>query len=176
MKKISIVAILSSAVMSAAAFAADQGFYVGGTVGQAKLSTTAQINPATTSTTDYSVLGGYQINKNFAVEAQYISLGNFSDKGVSRTANGYGATAVGILPFNEQWSGYGKLGIANTSLDTGFPNGNVSRTAVTWGFGGQYNVDPALGVRLGYDNYGVGNSAATTTTIGVISAGVVYKF
>ena len=47
-----------------------------------------------------------------------------------------------------------------------------------WGLGEQYNVNQALGVRLGYDNYGVGNSATTISNmgIGVISAGVVYKF
>jgi hypothetical protein len=47
-----------------------------------------------------------------------------------------------------------------------------------WGLGEQYDVNQALGVRLGYDNYGIGNSAATISNvgIGVISAGVVYKF
>ena len=47
-----------------------------------------------------------------------------------------------------------------------------------WGLGEQYDVNHALGVRLGYDNYGIGNSAATISNmgIGVISAGVVYKF
>ena len=180
MKKISIAVLLSTAVISSAAFASDQGFYIGANVGQAKLSTTAQINPATTSTTDYSVLGGYQINKNFAVEAQYISLGNFSDKGISHTANGYAATAVGILPFNDQWSAYAKLGYANTTLGNSGNNqtGNTSRNAVTYGAGAQYNVNQQLGVRLGYDNYGVaaGSGGNQTTTIGVISAGVVYKF
>ncbi len=181
MKKISIAVLLASAAVSSAAFAADQGFYIGANVGQAKLSTTAQINPATTSTTAFSVLGGYQINKYFAVEGQYINLGDFKEgNGTSHTVTGYGATAVGILPFNDQWSAYGKLGYANTTLgnsNTGGAGG-TSRNAVTYGAGAQYNVNQQLGVRLGYDNYGVaaGTAGTNTTTIGVISAGVVYKF
>ncbi|NNM78989.1 MAG: porin family protein [Gallionella sp.] len=173
MKKLSIAVLLSTAVISSAAFASDQGFYVGGNVGQASTNFTGLTSKTATAV---SVLGGYQINKNFAVEAQYGDFGSITPNGgTSAKITEYGVSAVGMLPFSDQWTGLVKLGYANTSIAT---NPNTSNNSVSYGLGVQYNVNQQLGVRAGYDAYKVGgtNTNNTTATTGVASVGVVYKF
>ena len=172
MKKISIAVLLASAAVSTAAFAADQGFYVGGNVGQASTNFTGLTSKTGTAV---SVLGGYQINKNFAVEAQYGDFGSIGNKQPVKITE-YGVSAVGMLPFNDQWTGLAKLGFANTSIAT-TPN-KASNSSVSYGLGVQYNVNQQLGVRAGYDAYKVGDTANTggTATTSVASVGVVYKF
>lgn len=70
---------------------------------------------------------------------------------------------------------FSQTGAADTTIDVGGTAGNVSRSDVTWGIGGQYNFTPAWGIRLDYDSYGVSDSTQTATT-SLASLGVVYKF
>jgi OOP family OmpA-OmpF porin len=129
------------------------------------------------------LLGGYQVNKNLAVEMQYIDFGKSYFVATSPiTTTGISVSAVGILPVSDSFSVFGKLGVASTTLkvDCGActpANYSVTKTAVAYGLGGQYNVNQALGIRVGYDKYAIGKSSEQTDgTYGVISAGVVYKF
>jgi len=177
MKKIASALLLSA--FAASAFAADQNFYVGGNFGQAS---TDYANVNSKTGTAFTLLGGYQVNNNFAVEAQYGNLGSFAPTAGSKAAiTQYGVTAVGIWPFNEQWSAYGKLGFASTSMkiDAGVVQAAAytsTKSAVTYGVGGQFNVNQNLGLRFGYDSYDVGDTTINTAKTTVISAGVVYKF
>jgi len=178
MKKIAIVALLSSFV-AAPAVAADVGPYVGANVGSVNTDYTGSNSP-----TAFTLEGGYQFNKNFALEGQYGDFGNFAPVG-SAKATSLSAAAVGILPFNDQWSGYGKLGVA--SVDTKISgsglaggNGTYTKTGVTYGIGGQFNVNQALGIRFGVDQYKSGGTQGGWVlkdgTLTVVSAGVIYKF
>lgn len=180
MKKILAVAILV-AVTSAPAFAGETGFYVGANLGQATASGNLVSGLNTShSDTSYSVLGGYQINKNFAAEVQYVDMGQLSQGSATAKTSGVAVSAVGILPINELFSVFGKLGISNTSVKATNPvlNATDGKTAVTFGFGAQYDINSALGIRAGYDRYSVGQASPNGTdgTYAVISAGVVYKF
>lgn len=177
MKKIASVLVLSA--FAASAFAADQGFYVGANVG----STSSDYTGSNTPTT-FNVQGGYQFNRNFAVEAQYSDFGNIAPIG-SLKPTGISAVAVGILPFNDQWSGYGKLGIASVDSKVSGSglaggDGTYKKTAVTYGIGGQFNVNQALGVRFGVDQYSTGgtqgNWLLSNGKLTVLTVGVAYKF
>lgn len=176
MKKITI-AVLLSAFVAAPAFAADQGFYIGANVGQAS---TSMDNTTLTKKSDtaLTVLAGYQVMKYFAVEAQYNHLGNIGDPGGNNhSVTGYSLVAVGIYPFNEEWSGFAKLGYASTSI--AITPTDSKKSAATYGIGGQYNINQALGVRVGYDMYSIGGDAPVfnnNAKTGVVSVGVVYKF
>jgi hypothetical protein len=52
---------------------------------------------------------GYHFTENFAVEASYLRLGNYSEMGGTWTAKGPGLAAIGTLPMG-RWSLLGKLG------------------------------------------------------------------
>jgi OmpA-OmpF porin, OOP family len=179
MKRILVVAILS-AVASAPAFANDTGFYVGANLGQATASGNIANNLSTSHSDTYmGILAGYQINKNLAAEVQYVDMGKLSQGSATAKTSGISVTAVGILPINEMFSVFGKLGVASTSVKvTSWLNETDNKTAVTVGLGGQYNINNSLGIRVGYDRYTVGKEIPVHTdgTYTVISAGVVYKF
>lgn len=163
MKKIAIAALLS-AIVAAPAFAADEGFYAGVTLGQARTGTVA---PAMTKSNDtvLGVLGGYQFNKNWGAEAFYTGAGKWSTTTASGKADAWGINAVGTLPLSDAFSLYGKLGYASTkSTASSVPAAitGATRGAATYGLGGVYNVNPSVGIRFGWDRY-----AAATATAGV---------
>lgn len=173
MKKISI-AVLLSAFAAAPAFAVDlNGVYVGVNVGRASTNASNLLG-----NTDTAIAGvvGYTINKNVSAEVQCVRLGtiNTSPNATSVSLMGCSATAVGSLPFAEHLSGYGKLGLSDTNYNA--PGYITNRIAITWGLGGQFNVNKDIGIRFGYDSYGIGDSTTKTATTGVISVGAIKKF
>lgn len=173
MKKKNIAALILCTAFATSAFAADQGFYVGANVGQ---SSTDTFTLSTKTGTAFSVLAGYQFIKYVAAEIQYNDFGSPTATGGSFKINGYSAAAVGILPFNDQWSLMAKLGYASTKM--GSPV-DVTKSDVTYGIGGQFNIDRNWGVRANYDQYKVGGGANTsnqTATTSVFTIGVAYKF
>ncbi len=171
MKKKNIAALILCTAFATSAFAADQGFYVGANVGQSSTDTFAL---STKTGTSFSVLAGYQFMKYVAAEVQYNDFGSPTDVGgTSVKINGYSAAAVGILPINDQWSLMAKLGYAGTKL--GSPV-DKTKSDVTYGIGGQYNIDRNWGVRANYDMYKVENNAAVSATTSVFTIGVAYKF
>lgn len=166
MKKIAI-AVLLSAFVAAPAVAADM--YVGVNVGSAKID-----SPGFDTTTSFALLGGYTFNQYFAAEVAYTNFGS-KDIGFGFTykSSAWSLSGVGSYPFNEQFSVFGKLGIASTTLElTAFPS--ESKSDLTWGLGGQFNVNKQIGIRLGYDQYKVGSSSSADEK--VTSIGGVFKF
>lgn len=172
MKRI-IAAFLLCVALAAPAFAADEGFYLGANVGQ---SSTDKYPLSTKTGTAFEVLGGYKFMKYLAAEIQYNHLGSPTiEGGPSFNLTGYSAAAVGIYPFNEQWSIFARLGYASTKLGSPIDN---SKSDVTWGIGAQFNIDRAWGVRVNYDQYKVETPAPASekATTSVPTIGVVYKF
>jgi OmpA-OmpF porin, OOP family len=173
MKKIAIAALLS-AVIAAPAVAADM--YAGVNLGQTKYD----ISGATKNTaTAFGILGGYTFNENFAAEAAYTSLGSVDIvPGVTVKGHVIGLSGVGSYPFNQQFSLFGKLGFARTTVEGSGPNcigcTSDNKSGVTFGFGGQYNVSPTVGIRAGFDRYKVGINP--TKNADVMSVGGVFKF
>lgn len=191
MKKLLAAALLSAAVAPAfAAPTADSGYYVGVDVGNGKIRVKdcTGCNPSKDSETVGGILLGYQYNKNLAVEVKYTGTGkweqNTAPAGDVKT-DAFALAVVGIAPINNDFSVYGKLGVANTKSKV---SGNLTtkvkdarRTAATAGVGVQYNVTPAVGVRLGYDFYsgrvdGVGANSGSDADSDVWTVGVVFKF
>lgn len=189
MKKIAS-ALLLSTVVAAPAFAADNGFYAGVTVGRSHTGNIAGNTTMTKSSdTVAGILAGYQYNKYLGVEAAYTGAGKFTatipaGNIYSGKSDASSLVAVGTLPLNNNFSLYGKLGIASVkttlsatpaTADTG-----ATRSTSTVGFGAQYNATPAIGIRFGWDRFG----AAVTTAAGaksnfnadVYSLGAVFKF
>lgn len=144
----------------------------------------------------YKIQLGYQFNKNFAIEGGWVDLGKVSyaatftggNANASAKASGLNVAAIGILPVNESFSVFGKLGFidAKVSLNvsaTG-PGGSASGSAsstdwkTNWGVGATYNLNKQVGLRVEYDKFdNLGNNNTTgTSDVDMISAGIVFKF
>lgn len=151
MKKTVAVALLS-AVVALPAYAADSGTYAGIKVG----SNDVGFNALSDSTdTAYGVLLGYQYNRNFAIEGEYTDLGRFTTAaGVTGKSDVWGLSALGVMPLQNRFSVYGKLGIARSNTTTSAATGE-RRTTATYGLGGQYDATPIIGLRLSWERYGV---------------------
>ena len=167
MKKIAI-AVLLSAFVAAPAFAADM--YVGVKLGSAK----NEVSGITESSSAFGVFGGYTIIQNLAVEVGYTDLGSMA-AGIIKLST-LELSAVGSVPINEQFSIFGKLGMANTAeKGSGL---TVNRSVATIGLGGQYKVAPTFGIRIGWDVYGFGddNTIFKTGASNLLSISGVFKF
>jgi OmpA-OmpF porin, OOP family len=163
MKKYIAAVLMTAAVLPA--FAADNGYYVGANAGFTRTSSIGGIDPSKINGGLFSLLGGYQVNKYFAAEAQYAYLGkaeyksgvfNASGNTVSTVTNSFSLSAMGMLPVLEDLSVYGKLGLAfNDASISNFDAGYSGKTRVmpTAGLGAQYNIAPSIGLRMGWDRY-----------------------
>jgi len=146
---------------------------------------------------------GYQINRNWAAEVGYTTLGKFHyyyDNGTVTQDATYKATGVGFsvvptIPYTRNLSVFGRLGgfFSQTRLtfyNEGFVVGSSSAgsqfsgTSFLTGFGAQYFFDDESGIRVEYENFGEVGSACTpsvTTCTGranakMISASAIFKF
>ena len=149
MKKI-IAAVLLSTAVAVPAFAADSPFYVG-----------VQVGDGTT------ILGGYQIDKVYSVEADYTSYDghtniNYCGNNNNHCGNYYdyssfGVFGVGTFPMSlkgaPQFSLFGKLGVVRTAHRhrvAGLPYPE-SHTSLGFGGGAQYDFNKNVSARLGLD-------------------------
>ena len=205
MKKITL-AVITIATLAAAstAFAADEGFYLLGGVGQTTSSNNkSSLDNALTSAgglgfsssitkpTVYNFQAGYQLNKNLAFEGGYIGSDDskYSASGgnlpgaltATGKIDGWNLVAVGIAPLSEQFSLLGKLGFAaiHSSATATFVGNSAStsgtKTDLTYGVGAQYNFSSAVFARLNLDSYNVGDSTSASRST-VWSVNVGYKF
>ena len=212
MKSVKASGMLSIAALaiitSPFALADDSGWYVGGNIGRsmAKIDdtriTTGLLGTgiATTSIsnderdTGYKLFAGYQFNKNFALECGYFDLGKFGFTATTVPAGpltgqiklkGLNLDAVGILPFTEKFSAFGRVGLNFADAKDNFtgpglviPNPNPSKrdTNVKYGAGLQYKFTPALGMRLEAERYRINDAVGNKGDVDVVSLGLVYRF
>lgn len=182
---ISTGVVAGAALFAASAFA--EGWYVGADAGR---SSTGTVYPGLNMTKSTDTVGGvflgYQFNRNWGVEGFYSGAGKFSAVGGATTVTGktdlYGLDLTGTLPLADAFSLYGRLGYANSktsasSSPVGYSGSN--RSAATYGLGGEYDLTPQVGMRLGWDRYGAAVSNVGVTNnfnINVWSVGILYKF
>lgn len=131
---------------------------------------------------------GYQFDPNFAVEGGYVDLGKtnylatykltpllgtaaWASSSREIRLSGWNISGVGILPIDERFSLFGKLGLIRTQVKTS-DNGAAGFTSVagytqhkwrpTYGVGGKYAVSQSFAVRAELDRYdGLGDSSTT---------------
>lgn len=184
MKKIAAAVVLS-AVVATPAFAGDNGLYVGFNLGSGKPGVTSSAGTALSKSSNsmYGGLLGYQYSKNLAAEVQFTGIGKVTDvAGATVKGDTFSVTAVGILPMNDSFGLFGKLGFASTKTTasaTFANNVGATRSALTYGLGAQYNVNQNFGVRAGWDRYGAATTVAgakVNANADVLTVGVVYKF
>ena len=168
-KQLLALAILGT--LASSAYAAED-FYVGARVGQAT-STATGLTKSIDGT--LGIMGGYRVNKNFAVEANFDDLGRVYSGAASAKTNVYGLSALGSVAVAERCDVFGKLGYSSVLMS---PSAGIShrKNDFSYGLGAQYNLNREVGIRAGWDRYAVGNSAGATSAENVYTVGGIYKF
>lgn len=187
----------------------DDGWYVGANVGQSRAKIDdAKINSSLlgggfTSTTisddkhgtGYKVFGGYQINKNFAVEGGYFDLGEFGFNATTVPAGtlsgkikikGLNLDLVGILPITEKFSAFGRVGATYAESKDRFtgtglvtvnnPSPSKREADYKYGLGVQYDFTDALGMRAEAERYRINDAVGNKGDVDLFSVGLVYRF
>jgi OOP family OmpA-OmpF porin len=207
-KTVGTLGLVGFAVMnSPLAGAADSGWYGGLNVGQTRAKIddariTSGLPGSGTSITDdnrdigYKIFGGLKINRNFALEGGYFDLGKFGF-----TANttlptgtlsgniklkGLNLDAVGILPFTEKFSAFGRIGVQYAQAKDSFAgtggvavaNAHPSKSAANYkvGLGVQYDFTSHLGMRGEWERYRINDAVGNKGDIDMLSVGLVFLF
>src|SRR5260221_882666 len=176
MKKVLLcVTLLALAPMTAVA--ADEGPYLLGDFGVGRYENASPFPDPIM----LGIGGGYQINRNFAVE---LGLSIFPEVeattggGTAKLrANSLHPAAVGMLPLNQEFSTFGNLGVSSNHAEGANPAGNsfsTSDTDLYFGFGVQYKVNPKLAIRGQYENFGRFSSAPSPLRASAVSVGVAW--
>lgn len=137
MNKIRTLSLLTLALCTAPAFAADTtsggvagaGWYAGAGLGYSTVKDNATGNGYTlnrdTHDTGYKLFGGYRFNSTFGIEGSYIDFGkekfNWTYSPVESgsgtlSATAFALAATGRLPLGDSFALLGKLGLASTQI------------------------------------------------------------
>ena len=209
-KTAGVLGLMSFAVMSSA-FAAekDNFWYLGGNIGQSR----AKIDDASISSAlkgagfnssiddrdksnAFKLLGGYQFNKNFAVEGGYFNLGDFGYTATTVPAGsltgkirlqGLNIDGVGMLPLSDKFSLFGRLGLQYAQAQDDFSStgavpppssSSTNKNAFNYkaGLGVQYDFNSSLGMRLEAERYRINDASGNDGDINMYSLGLVYRF
>lgn len=204
------LSLLALATMvSPMAFAQESGWYGGANLGRSAATIDdARITsnligqglvPSSLADRDrdryYKLFGGYQLNRNFALEGGYFNLGKFGYTANTVPAgsltgdiriHGLNLDLVGRLPISEKFSLIGRVGAnyadtSGTFVGTGavrVTNPNPSKRQVNGqlGFGAEYAFNEALAMRLEAERYRVNDAIGNNGHVDVISVGLIYRF
>lgn len=197
------------ALSSQTALAQDSGWYAGANAGRSSATidnaritnglagaglTTTSIADRDRSTA-YKVYGGYQFDRNIALEGGYFDLGKFgftANTNPAGTLNGdirlrgLNLDLVGTLPLTDRFSVLGRVGAnyaraRDTFSGTGAvgvtnPNPSKSDTNYKMGLGLQYAFTDALSLRGELERYRVNDAVGNKGHVDMLSVGLVYRF
>jgi OOP family OmpA-OmpF porin len=145
--------------------------------------------------TGYKIFGGYQFNRNFALEGSYFDLGTFgftANAAPSNTLNGkmqlrgLALDAVLMAPIGDKLSVFAKAGAHySEARDTFRSTGAVivhdadpskSELNAKLGIGLQYAFTDALAVRAELERYRVNDAVGSRGDIDHLSVGLMYSW
>lgn len=194
------------------AMADDSGWYAGGNVGQSRAKiddaritsnllgagfTTASITDDNRDT-GYKIFGGYQFNRNIALEGGYFDLGKFGFTSTTAAPSagtlsgniklrGLNLDAVGMLPITDKFSAFGRVGVnyaqarddfSSTGAVPALANARPSKndTNYKYGLGIQYAFNESLSMRAEAERYRIDDAVGNKGDIDLFSVGLVYRF
>jgi OOP family OmpA-OmpF porin len=166
--------IATLALASLPAVAADNGIYLGGSVGQSGLQVDDFNYDA--SATGYKLIAGWRFLDWLAVEGNYIDFGSGDDTvdgtKIETDANGISLSAVGFLPVGPV-DLFARVGAVDWSADLSSPgigSGGDDGTDLTYGVGAQFRVW-SLSIRAEYEMFDISDA-----DLDMISLGVTWTF
>ena len=194
---------------STGAMADSTGWYGGATIGQSQASiddahitsglfanglTAGGIN-AVNRDLGLKIFGGYHYSKHLALEAGYFDLGRFAFSTNTTPVGSYSGEvklkglnldAIGMLPINEKFSAFGRIGITHTQANAAFagtgavnvanPNPSSNETNLKVGLGLQYILSEDLSVRAELERYRINDAVGNQGDVDLLSVGLVYRF
>ena len=188
MKTNCIIIGITAALFALPAAAQEPGFYAGISVGQSKYNNQCDGIPSGVTcdenTTTYKLFGGYQFNRNLAVELGYspeLAKASASGLGLNLDAKASALEVVAIpsLPLGD-FSLFAKLGLyaAETKLSSNVgPDATDSNSSWTAGAGAGYSFTKNLGARLEWQRYNkVGGDNTVKSDVDVFNVGLLYRF
>lgn len=206
--KLGLVAL--TILASSMALADDSGWYGGvsagrsaATIDDARITNGLSAQGLATSSMEdrdrdnggYKIFGGYQLNRNFAVEGGYFDLGQFgftSNTTPAGTLNGnirlkgLNLDVVGTLPMTDKFSLIGRAGVTYADAQDSFvgtgavqvtnPNPSAREGNYKLGLGLQYAFTEKLAMRLEAERYRVNDAVGNNGHIDLVSVGLIYRF
>ena len=150
---------ITRALVSAAALAvfgaaqAQQGPYIGGSIGSTKYKGQDIGGVATDKkSSGGKIYGGYGFTPNVGVEVGYADVGKFKSAAGDAKGHGLFVDAVGTVPITQSLSAIGRVGAFNGKLKNSV-TGNSSGTNLKAGLGLQYDFNKQTGVRAEWERY-----------------------
>lgn len=155
------------------------------------------VNSVSTNSSDegYKIYLGYQFGPYFALEGGYFDLGDFgfrantvpvTDYSGKTGLKGWNLDLVGILPINDRFSAFGRLGATRNDTKTRFNSNGLINTAAynqddtytkhKFGLGLQYDISAAFTVRLEAERYRMDDLVGNDGDLDLYSLGLVYRF
>jgi len=166
--------VATLALTTLPALAADNGIYLGASVGQSGLQVDDFDYDA--DATGYKLIAGWRFIDWLAVEANYLDFGSgddtvFGDK-IETEADGISLSAVGFLPVGPV-DLFARVGAVDWSADISSPglgSGSDDGTDLTYGVGAQFRVW-SLSIRAEYEMFDISDA-----DLDMISVGVTWTF
>ncbi len=178
--KFAFTALASALLLSATpALAADNGIYLGGSVGQAGVSLDELDGESfdyDADSTAFKAIAGWRFLDWLAVEGNYVDLGSGDDtiEGMKFESDisGLSLSAVGFLPVGPV-DLFARVGAINWDAELSAPGESFSDdgTDLTYGIGAQFRVW-SLSIRAEYEQFDVD----AADTVDLISLGVTWTF
>lgn len=182
------IIIAAIAALAAPLAAQADNAYIGANVGRAEQKMSVQdVASDKESSTGFKLYGGFDYTKNYGVEVGYVDF-----RKVEKSALGYGVSskpesiyvaATGTLPLNEQFSLFGKLGVAvnHTKINVWEPGytGETTKTQTNAmiGVGASFALNKNVSFVAEYENFGkVAKENGDSIKADMLSVGVRYKF
>jgi OOP family OmpA-OmpF porin len=173
-KKILTGLVATLALTTLPAVAADNGIYLGASVGQSGLQVDDFNYDA--SATGYKIIAGWRFLDWLAVEGNYVDFGSGDDRvegtKIETEADGISLSAVGFLPVGPV-DLFARVGAVDWSADIsspGFGSDSDDGTDLTYGIGAQFRVW-SLSIRAEYEMFDVSDA-----DLDMISVGVTWTF
>ena len=158
------------------------GFYLGGGISSLRIGADNIANTdvdARTSIYGLSLLGGYEFNKNIAVEGRFaFNIQDWGDAENDTTA--FSLFAKPIYPVNNVFSIYGLIGFGNIKIDG--DGVSDSDSGFQWGLGASATIQDNISAFVDYtqlwnDNkFDEDDLGSENLIVDVITIGFTYKF
>lgn len=155
---------------------AQNSLYAGASIGQATIDGCSGLTNCDDEDTGWKVFGGWELNRNIAIEAAWVDLGEFSgsigESAVSAEVDGWVLAGKGMLPITEQFGVFAKLGMMMWDVDArGAASGlDDDGTDLVYGLGAQYMFTDQFGVVGEWEWYDIDND------VDLFSIGALFKF
>ena len=143
----------------------------------------------------FKIYLGKQLSRNFAFEAGYYDLGEFSFASSTVPAGSFNGVAafrgvnldvVGMLPLSERFGVFARAGVAYTETKTSFtgtrlnaitgPRRSEKKAGAKFGLGLEYKLSEALAMRAEVERYQVNDAVGNRGDVDMASLNLVYKF